>query len=439
MGASGPATPADPWRRSGGSPPCDDCSLPALRQSFVPLCVYRGLAATEDDCQCEHRDRLHPRRRRLPHAGRVRAARRLLDGSGPSGADNWRGRAEPGAGGLRRGGGGDRRLRAGDDGRLGGAARARPAPCCRLPYRSSSSPSDDAWVRDTGPTFVVDGAAAGAGSTGTSTPGAGSTHPGTATNASPPRSSRSRAPTATAPRSCSRAARSTSTARARCLTTEECLLNPNRNPGLSREQIERALLDYLGAEKVVWLGRRCLRRRDRRPRRQPRLLRPPRRRPADLVRGRVRPPARDLPRRPGAAGGGNRRPRPPFRGGAAPLPRPAEDRHRGGSRSASRARGRCRAAPATVSPAPTPTSTSPTRASWCRCSTRATTTRPLAILRGCFPEREVVGVPGREILLGGGNVHCITQQVPATSSASRPQVAGRHIGAARGEPDRDAR
>ena len=39
------------------------------------------------------------------------------------------------------------------------------------------------------------------------------------------------------------------------LTTEECLLNPNRNPGLSREQIERRCASYLGAERVIWLGR----------------------------------------------------------------------------------------------------------------------------------------------------------------------------------------
>ena len=37
---------------------------------------------------------------------------------------------------------------------------------------------------------------------------------------------------------------------------------------------------------------------------------------------------------------------------------------------------------------------------------------PLQI-KALFPTREVVGVASREILLGGGNIHCITQQVPA--------------------------
>lgn len=37
------------------------------------------------------------------------------------------------------------------------------------------------------------------------------------------------------------------------MTTEECLLNPNRNPALSRSEIEKTLCDYLGIEKVIWL------------------------------------------------------------------------------------------------------------------------------------------------------------------------------------------
>jgi agmatine deiminase len=38
------------------------------------------------------------------------------------------------------------------------------------------------------------------------------------------------------------------------MTTEQCLLNPNRNPGLSRADIERALRDHLGVSEVLWLG-----------------------------------------------------------------------------------------------------------------------------------------------------------------------------------------
>lgn len=37
------------------------------------------------------------------------------------------------------------------------------------------------------------------------------------------------------------------------LTTRQCLLNPNRNPGLSQTEIEAALRTSLGAEKVLWL------------------------------------------------------------------------------------------------------------------------------------------------------------------------------------------
>jgi len=39
------------------------------------------------------------------------------------------------------------------------------------------------------------------------------------------------------------------------LVTEECLLSGNRNPQLSREQVERALRDYLGVSHVIWLGK----------------------------------------------------------------------------------------------------------------------------------------------------------------------------------------
>jgi len=38
------------------------------------------------------------------------------------------------------------------------------------------------------------------------------------------------------------------------LTTESCLLNPNRNPSLGRAEIEQRLRDYFGVEDILWLA-----------------------------------------------------------------------------------------------------------------------------------------------------------------------------------------
>jgi agmatine deiminase len=46
------------------------------------------------------------------------------------------------------------------------------------------------------------------------------------------------------------------------LTTEQCLLNPNRNPSLSKQEIEQTLQEALGAECVLWLGQGLIEDRD---------------------------------------------------------------------------------------------------------------------------------------------------------------------------------
>ena len=45
----------------------------------------------------------------------------------------------------------------------------------------------------------------------------------------------------------------------------------------------------------------------------------------------------------------------------------------------------------------------------------------LEILKDVFPERRIYPIQARDILLGGGNIHCITQQIPA----GRKSAAGR--------------
>lgn len=48
--------------------------------------------------------------------------------------------------------------------------------------------------------------------------------------------------------------------------------------------------------------------------------------------------------------------------------------------------------------------------------------KALETLRPLFPDRAVIGVQSREILLGGGNIHCITQQVPRVSPSDESDV-----------------
>lgn len=195
------------------------------------------------------------------------------------------------------------------------------------------------------------------------------------------------------------------------LSTEECLLNPNRNPELSREQIERALLDYLGAEKVIWLGAGVFE--DETDGHVDNLA-------CFAAPGRVLLTWTD--------------------DGDDPQHRISGDA-RERLEAATDAKGR--QLEVVLLPSPGPLQISAEEAAGVdaaegtipRCAgdrmaasyvnfylADSRVVYPLldprhdeeagAILRRCFPGREVVGVPAREILLGGGNVHCITQQVP---------------------------
>jgi agmatine deiminase len=199
------------------------------------------------------------------------------------------------------------------------------------------------------------------------------------------------------------------------LSTEECLLNPNRNPGLSREQVEQVLLDYLGARKVIWLGHGVCN---------------------DETDGHVDNLACFA--RPGVVllSWSEDESDPQHA-----ISRDAERR----LRAASDARGRSLEVIHLPSPGPlvideheasgvrAVEGTLPRRAGDRMAASYAnfyiansrvifpllderTDEQAAAILRDCFPEREVLGVPAREILLGGGNIHCITQQVPAAAA-----------------------
>jgi agmatine deiminase len=180
------------------------------------------------------------------------------------------------------------------------------------------------------------------------------------------------------------------------LTTEQCLLNPNRNPGTGRRALERVLRESLSVEKVVWLKEGI---------------------DGDDTDGHVDDIARFVG---------------PRRVAAAVEERSSDPNHRVLEenlkllRSARDAGGR----PIEVTEVPMPRRLSsrdgrlpashlnfyvgnrtvlvPTFGGE---SDRAA----VAAIEGLFPTREVLGVDCRALVRGLGTIHCVTQQVPAVT------------------------
>ena len=195
------------------------------------------------------------------------------------------------------------------------------------------------------------------------------------------------------------------------LVTEQCLLNPNRNPELSQSQIEEYLAQYLGVGRVVWLGEGVI---------------------EDETDGHVDNLACFV--KPGvvALTWTDDRSDPQYAVSKDALDRLTRTRD---------ARGRSIEVIKLPMPGPLELTaeeaagllvreTSQKRAAGMRLAASyvnfyiankgivmplldpQTDRLAAARLKRAFPNRKVVGVQAREILLGGGNIHCITQQVP---------------------------
>ncbi|MCX8062836.1 MAG: agmatine deiminase [Anaerolineales bacterium] len=195
------------------------------------------------------------------------------------------------------------------------------------------------------------------------------------------------------------------------LTTEQCLLNPNRNPELSKEEIETYLKEYTGAECILWLGEGVYN---------------------DETNGHVDNLACFL--RPGvvALTWTDDHNDPQY-----PISQDAYDR----LRRFRDVKGRSLEVVKIHQPNPIRITaeeaegvdavegTLPRQAGdrmaasyinfyFCNGGVVVPTfddphdQLALETLQRCLPERRVVGVSAREILLGGGNIHCITQQQP---------------------------
>jgi agmatine deiminase len=174
------------------------------------------------------------------------------------------------------------------------------------------------------------------------------------------------------------------------LTTEQCLLHPNRNPALGREEIEQGLRDFLGVEHVVWLGQGLVEDKDTDGH-------------VDLIAAFTKSGEVLLQ--------------------SSPPGTPSSERMADN-------RSRLVAAGLEVVDFPIlPTlevggeEVAVGHLNFYLCNGAAivpvagvsTDAEALQRIGAAYPDREIVGVPGGVIAFGGGGPHCITQQVPAAS------------------------
>ncbi len=171
------------------------------------------------------------------------------------------------------------------------------------------------------------------------------------------------------------------------LSTEQCLLHPSRNPGLTREEIEGALTSSLGIETLVWLGQGLIEDRDTDGH-------------VDLIAAFVDPQRVLLQTVPvddpnWASCEENRRRVQEAGLGVVELPWLPRVTVAGEAVAASYLNLYiCNGA--VIVPV---------------CGA-ASDDAALGVVADAFPDREIVPVPGAVIAYGGGGPHCITQQVP---------------------------
>ncbi|MDR1650914.1 MAG: agmatine deiminase family protein [Synergistaceae bacterium] len=112
---------------------------------------------------------------------------------------------------------------------------------------------DDAWIRDNGPTFVLDGGGSLVGVSWNFNAW-GLKYPDYALDDTvPEKLCQVWGVPVVKPGIVLEGGSVHTNGRGTVIATEECLLNGNRNPRLGRKEIESVLMEYLGAERVVWL------------------------------------------------------------------------------------------------------------------------------------------------------------------------------------------